>query len=173
MSININCKNDINGRYKMPKIKISIAGKGNGKFTIITNLDDVSKSIGHPTILLLKFIGLSLNCSVNDERKCISGHYSEKNIQDKINLYNKLYVLCPTCNLPELTPVVIGKKKRKGIQVKCSACGSTNKLCSDNKDFDKGLKNLIIYIEKNDWTIVKGTMVELKKESNNPFEKIF
>lgn len=173
MSINMNGRNDINGRYKMPKVKINIAGKGNGKFTIITNLDDISKSIGHPISLLLKFIGLSLNCSSNDEKICITGHYSEKQIQDKINLYNKLYVLCPTCGLPELTPEIIGKKKRKFIQVKCSACGSTNKLFNDNKDFDKGLKNLMIHIEKNGWTTVKGTMVELKKESNNPFEKIF
>ena len=173
MSININGKNDLNGRYKMPKVRINVAGKGNGKFTMIRNLNDISKSVGHPESLLLKFIGVSLNCNSNEEKISITGHYSEKDIQDKINLYNQMYVLCPTCNLPELTPEVIGKKKRKGIQVKCSACGSTNKLLSDNKDFDKGLKNLIIHIEKNGWTTVKGTMVESKKESNNPFEKIF
>ena len=173
MSININGKNDVNGRYKMPKVKVNIAGKGNGKFTMIRNLEDVSKSIGHPHKLLLKFIGISLNCNSNNEKMCITGHYKEEEVQDKINLYNKMFVLCPTCNLPELTPEVIGKKKKKSIQVKCSACGSTNKLFSENKDFDKGLKILINYIEKNGWSVVKGTMVETTKKSNNPFEKIF
>ena len=41
MSININGKNDVNGRYKMPKVKVNVAGKGNGKFTMIRNLEDV------------------------------------------------------------------------------------------------------------------------------------
>ena len=112
MSININGKNDVNGRYKMPKVKVNIAGKGNGKFTMIRNLEDVSKSIGHPYKLLLKFIGISLNCNSNDEKMCITGHYNEEEVQNKINLYNKMFVLCPTCNLPELTPEVIGKKEK-------------------------------------------------------------
>jgi translation initiation factor 2 subunit 2 len=173
MSMNINGKDDNFGRYRMPKVKINNAGKGNGKFTMIRNLDEVSKSIGHPIKLLLKFIGISLNCNSNEEKMCITGHYSEQEIQDKINLYNQLYVLCPTCGLPELTPEVIGKKKKKGINVKCSACGFSNILKNEYKYFDKGLKNIIIHIERNGWKIVKGTMVESKQDSSNPFKKIF
>jgi hypothetical protein len=52
--LNINGKNDLSYRYKMIPVKSTISGKGNGIFTIINNLDDVSSSLSQPSILLLK-----------------------------------------------------------------------------------------------------------------------
>ena len=52
--LNINGKIDDTYRYKMPAIKSSIVGKGNGIYTIFFNLQDVGKYLNHPSFLLLK-----------------------------------------------------------------------------------------------------------------------
>ena len=40
--INVNNSNDPNYRYKMPIVIIESGGAGNGKFTIIKNINDIA-----------------------------------------------------------------------------------------------------------------------------------
>ena len=58
--LNINGKDDSSYRYKMEPINSNINGKGNGIYTTILNLKEVSKYLNHPPILILKFLSIIL-----------------------------------------------------------------------------------------------------------------
>ena len=170
MKLNINNSDDPSYRYKMPKLSCQNAGRGNGSFTFLLNINDVSKSLGHPPCLLLKYIGTVLGAGTNSSKLSVTGHHKQKDLQKIIFSYIDNFVLCPKCKIPELTPEIIGKKKRKSIKVKCSACGYYDKLNGSNKYFTKGVDSLIKYLDKNEWKVIKGTMVEQKEENNFSFE---
>jgi hypothetical protein len=52
--ININNSIDDNYRYKMPKAAIKLGGNGNGIFTTINNIDEISNAINTPPEILYK-----------------------------------------------------------------------------------------------------------------------
>ena len=47
-------------RYKMPSLVVKVEGKGNGIKTVILNLDDVARSLGRPSIYLMKYFSCKL-----------------------------------------------------------------------------------------------------------------
>jgi len=159
--LNINGKNDSSYRYKMNPIKSSINGKGNGIFTILHNLNDISASLNHPDNLLLKFLSYYFGSIANEEKFSITGSYSELQLQEALQIYINRFVLCPFCSIPETTPV-LRKETKKNIllDLKCYACGKTSEIKCNNKIEEK-MKDLIIkYIEKYNWQISnKGNMV--------------
>ncbi len=170
MSLNINGnKEDTTYRYKMPELKSSKAGKGNGSFTLLLNLNNVAKALGHPVHTLFKFMSLVLGSSCNESKMSLTGHHNNDDLIKIIYQYINFYVICPKCGIPELIPELQGKKKRKFINIHCSACGHSGKLNNSGKHFDKGLNILIKYLEKNKWEIVKGNMVE---QSFDPFSSL-
>ena len=169
-SINKDRKNDINNRYKMPEWKFRHAGGGNGCFTIIDNLEDVSKSLGHPSSVIIKYISIGFGC--NSKENSITGHQNKEDLDKIIDSYIQNFIICPQCQLPELIPYIVGKKKKKSLFVRCSACGYDGKLTNMDKNFIKGEKLIMKHIEKNGWQVVKGSMVEqnnLKKDNFDPF----
>ena len=59
-TLNINGdNNDPYYRYKMPMLFSMKAGRGNGCFTILENLPDVTSAFNHPASIVLKFMGIS------------------------------------------------------------------------------------------------------------------
>ena len=66
MELNLN-RNIIDDsyRYKMPKLKSVKEGRGNGKNTILSNLQDIANSICHPTEIILKYISFVLGSNCN------------------------------------------------------------------------------------------------------------
>lgn len=169
MSLNINPDTeDINYRYKMPKIEIRQAGRGNGSFTFLDNIDDLATSINTPSNVLLNFIGRTLGSSVNNEKKTITGHYSLDVIEEEIYNYIRFFVLCKKCTIPEVIPIVLGSKKKKILNFKCSACGEQYEINSDKKIYQKTIDFIIKNV--NCYIIKKGNLVEVKeKDLFNPF----
>jgi len=76
MSININNSEDENYRYKMPKVSISYGGNGNGVFTVLNNINDVSESINTPSEILCKYIAYILGSSYNEKKKTLTGQHT-------------------------------------------------------------------------------------------------
>lgn len=170
MSININPDtDDCNYRYKMPKIQVRLAGRGNGSYTFLDNIDDVSIEINTPTNILLNFIGRSLGSSINIEKKTITGHYNFDIIKEEIYNYIRFFVLCQKCSIPEILPVVTGSKKKKILNFKCSACGEQFEINSDKKLYQKTLEVITKNVES--YEIKKGNLVEVEetKKLFNPF----
>lgn len=170
--LNINGdENDQFYRYKMPLLDSQIGGKGNGKFTIINNLDKVTEAFNHPSCIVFKFIGYCLGSNITEEQTRLTGHYSNDDLLNKLYRYINSFVLCESCGIPEIIPSLEGKKKKKKIVMKCSACGAQYDYIAANKLDEKGLDLIIKYLEREEWKIKRGTIVE-NNLVNNPFEEI-
>jgi translation initiation factor 5 len=164
--LNINGKQDVNYRYKMPAIKSSIAGKGNGIFTTFQNLNDVGKYLNHPGILLLKFMSTFNGSMANEDKMTMTGGYSNEEHQNALQVYINRFVICPKCGVPETIPQLKKENKKTNIlELKCSSCGTLSSVIYNNKMEMKAGELIIKYLEKNEWSVQsKGTMV---KQSNN------
>ena len=158
--LNINGKIDDSYRYKMPALKSNINGKGNGIFTIITNINDVSKYINQPPALLLKFLSVYNGSMANEEKMSITGSYAPDELQKALQIYINRFVICPKCGVPETIPY-LKKESKKNIllELKCSSCGTVSQVSCNNKSETKASEMMIKYLEKNSWSTSKGTMV--------------
>ena len=166
--LNINGSEDNSYRYKMPILHCAIKGNGNGIYTIITNLNDVSKYINHPHHLLLKFLSTYNGSMANEEKMSITGSYTSDELQKTLQVYINRFVICPKCNIPETIPQ-INKQSKKNItlELKCSSCGSISSvLC--NKNEMKAYDLIVKYLEKNQWVTTKGTMVSFGYKNDIP-----
>ena len=168
--ININSSIDEFYRYKMPKVIIKLKGNGNGKFTELVNIEEISNCINTPSEIIFKYISSILGSSCNYKDKTINGYHN--NIQELIFDYIDKFVICPTCKIPELTYFL----EKKNLNCKCSACGNIIKIKSiNNKIYDKCIDNISKYlIKENKWKKNDGSMVEQKNdesmvEQNNNF----
>jgi translation initiation factor 5 len=159
-TLNINNSDDPSYRYKMPIVTCQQqGGKIDGRSTILTNLNDVTTAFNTPSSIVLKFIGFKKGLRVNDSNNSITGHHTSNDIIDIIFQYIDKFVICPNCGIPELLPIVEGKKKKRKLFFKCSACCHTVEKNGKNNDENKGIDLILKYLENNDWKIKKGNMV--------------
>lgn len=162
MTFNMNGNNiDTNYRYTLPEPKVQIMGKGNGIETVITNIDQISDKINHPSELLLKYISSISGSSYNKKNNRLAGIFSSDDIKEIILQYIKYVIMCPKCNIPETIPHVKGTKKNISIILCCSACKSDSPVENINKYTDKLISIIITHLKSNpEWKISKGTMVD-------------
>lgn len=165
--LNVNGKNDDSYRYKMPSIKSFISGKGNGIQTNITNLNDVCKYINQPPMLILKFISVFNGAMAIESKMSITGSYTNEDLQKVLQVYINRFVICPKCGVPETVPILKKEnKKNVEIELKCSSCGTQSQINYNNKQEMKASEIIIKYLEKNEWSINKGTMVKNNSKEN-------
>ena len=159
--LNINGKEDESYRYKMCPINSIIMGKGNGLFTLINNLNEVSKYINQPPIILLKFLSLYFGSMANEEKMSITGSYTNDQLQKALQIYINRFVICSSCFVPETIPQLNKiNKKNITLEVKCSSCGLTSEIKCNSKMEEKTADLIIKYLEKNNWSSAsKGIMV--------------
>jgi len=175
MSININGSDDPYYRYKMEEIIMVQGGNGNGVFTIINNIDSISKSINTPSEILLKYLSYHLGSSYNDKKKSFTGYHNIDMINIGLFNYINSFVICSNCSIPELLYILDKKGKKKNIDSKCSACGNIQELNYNTKIDNKCIENINKYLIKKSWNISKGNIILESKydeiyNSYNPFE---
>ena len=112
-------------RYKMPKMILSYRKNG----TIITNLDELAKSLNRKSDELLKMFSWNLGTHSILKLKLLSGSYTGDQLRDQLLKYIDEYILCETCGNPE-TIYILSKKK---LCLQCQACSSLTKLNPDSK----------------------------------------
>ena len=159
--MNINNSDDPFYRYKMPIPNIKHIGRGNGKITNLENIKEISLSINIPIKILLQYICFILGTNFKNNPEigyCINGHYTKKELIDLIIKFNKFFVICNKCGIPELSPTIQGKKKNKQLLYSCSACGEDYILESNNKINNKIIDNLIKYYENNEFIKTNGNI---------------
>jgi translation initiation factor 5 len=124
---------DASYRYKMPALVTKIEGRGNGIKTVVVNMSDVSKALhcepGYPT----KFLGIELGAiskyTPATERAVVNGAHQQPDMQKLLMKFIEIFVLCPTCSLPEIKY----KVKSTAIKIDCAACGHNGKLKTQHK----------------------------------------
>ena len=128
-------------RYKMPKITGQHKGRGNGCKTVITNLDDLSKSLNREPDEILKFIGYSTGSQTSitkDTEYIVNGFIGDEDLLKYIYTYIENFIICSTCKNPETKY----KFRSKKVNTKCSACGGMNELVEHASALNKKLKSV-------------------------------
>ena len=123
--MNINNSDDMFYRYKMPILQINYIGKGNGKFTCLNNIQDICNSINTTLKILITFLTQSLGTNFKDNN--LNGHYTKEELLKLIIQFNKEFIICEKCNIPEIIPCIEGNKKNSKLIYKCSACRNNTK----------------------------------------------
>jgi len=143
ISVNPKHRNDPYHRYKMPAVKSKITNRGNGTFTTIENMLNISESLYHPDDILFKFISYDLATCCDFKKKTLKGAYKNDVIQDSLDKYISYFVLCHKCSIPETTAEIEGKKKKAICKMDCMACGTLSKLDSKDKLLNKTIQLII------------------------------
>jgi len=133
-------------RYQMPELQLKVEKPGtNGQRTVVLNIDLVCKSLKVPPEWLSKFWGYELagqsqftQTEHGGRTACtIMGNHSRVQVEKVLEKFIQLYVLCPTCKLPETRISV----KSKGAKVKCASCGYVAPLKTGHRLDNFILKN--------------------------------
>lgn len=109
-------------RFEVPKV----AGKIQGKNTIITNITNISDYLRRPVEHLSKFLQKELAAygKIENGRLILNTKLSSEKVNDKISMYTKEFVICPECLKPD-TEII----SEKGIKFKhCLACGAKSPI---------------------------------------------
>ena len=154
--MNINDSDDFFYRYKMPILDINQYGKGNGKFTNLVNINDVCNAINTPLKILMVYLTQSLG--TNYKETSLNGHYNKDDLINLIIKFNKEFILCQKCNIPELTPSIEGKKKNIKLIYSCSACGEIYEKKTSGKINDKTIDAIINYYKVNQFVKTNGNV---------------
>lgn len=154
--MNIDASDDFFYRYKMPVLEITQYGKGNGKFTNLLNIIDICNAINTPQKILMVYLTQSLG--TNYKETSLNGHYNKDDLIDLIIKFNKEFILCQKCNIPELTPNIEGKKKNIKLIYSCSACGERYEKESNGKINGKTLDAIINYYKVNEFIKTNGNV---------------
>ncbi len=109
-------------RFEIPKVK----GHHIKTKTIISNFLQITAQIRRNPTHLLKFLTkeLASQGEMQNERLILSRKLSSKEINEKINKYVGLFVLCPKCKKPDTE--IIEKNGENFIH--CLACGEKNQI---------------------------------------------
>ncbi|KAH7650386.1 translation initiation factor eIF Tif5p [Cryptosporidium bovis] len=154
---------DPNYRYKMPKLVSKIEGRGNGIRTKIVNMADIARSLKRPPAYPTKFFGCELGAlskwEDKEERSIVNGAHQQNDLQKLMDKFIQMYVLCPSCELPEIDIVV----KKERVSCKCNACGHIGALDNNHK--------ITTYISKNPPGGVESTMGSKSKKERKEKEK--
>jgi len=114
-------------RYTMERLQIKIEGNGNGIKTVLTNMDNIGKSLNRPPSYPTKYFGCELGAQTRFDDKTaryiVNGAHESGKLSELLDEFIKKFVLCPSCNNPE-TDLLIDRSD--DILRVCKACGKRN-----------------------------------------------
>jgi len=110
------------GRFKLPSANVSIVGNR----TIIHNFKEFTTLFNRDEKHVMKFLLSELGTAgeIDDSRLILQGRFSRSSINNILNRYAKLFVICPICGAPD---TYIVKEKRVFFLI-CTACGAKTSL---------------------------------------------
>ncbi len=105
-------------RFKIPKVESFIEGNR----TFIKNFHEICDTLSRSDALVLKYIARELATSGNIEGSTavFQGKFTRDVLDNLIERYTQLYVICPICKRPDSEIV---KEDRYQFLV-CKACGA-------------------------------------------------
>jgi len=119
---------DIFYRYKMPKLIAKFEGKGNGRKTVIVNMEAISKALNRPAMYIAKFFGYELGTTVStlNNQYIINGEHNVEVLITHLYEFINKFVICPKCKNPETDLEIVSEN----INQKCRSCGYKAKIAS-------------------------------------------
>ncbi|MCL4325612.1 MAG: translation initiation factor IF-2 subunit beta [Candidatus Thermoplasmatota archaeon] len=159
MNTNVNVENV--ERFVLPPVDMFIEGRN----TVIKNFRDISDKMRRPVKDLAGYIqkDFGASISIEDKRLTIKTRLYRQQIEEKINNYLEIYVICHECKKPDTH---IEKDGKIHILV-CEACGARRSLNAAKKtsrtdqdviEVGKTYPVTISTIDKNGYGIAKYGM---------------
>eukprot|EP00392_Amoebophrya_sp_AT5.2_P010614 g10679.t1 len=115
-------------RYKMPRLVSKVEGRGNGIKTSVVNCKEIAQAIKRPPGYVMKWFSCEQNATSTytekdgeGQRAIILGAHQAPDLQESLDKFLSVFVLCPTCGLPEMD--LKTNKKAEEIRGTCAACG--------------------------------------------------
>ena len=102
-------------RYKRETIIIN----NSRGFTIIKNLDNISKSLERDKKQILSFLSKKLGTSTTNEK--LRGNFTFQQLEELLEIYINKFILCSSCSNPETI------QNEKKLTLICKACGHITK----------------------------------------------
>ena len=115
MMLNIARTDDPCYRYQMPAIQTQVQGRD--RKTFIVNLPDIAHALGRDSDEIVKF--MSCRLGVASSVCCLKGEFPASLLQDLLQDFIDIYVICQQCGNPETSY----KVKKGTLRLRCSACG--------------------------------------------------
>eukprot|EP00494_Astrolonche_serrata_P024158 UN24416 len=144
----------------MPPIKRKVEGRGNGIKTVLVNIVDIAGALRtnpkYPTKYLAIEVGAQSTWMDTRNVGIVNGKHEEKELQEVLQNFIEMFILCPECHFPELQH----KAKQKRITVTCMSCGHQNVL--DNSH------NVMKYI----YRIMRDEQKEARKLQGSTTEEV-
>ena len=111
-----------NERFEIPKIE----GHTQGSKTTLTNFSEVCKSLRRKPEHISKFLikELGVPGKLEGDRLVLNKKISISNVNEKIPLYVKEFVICKECGKPDTEL----EKKDRFVFVHCLACGAKHSV---------------------------------------------
>ena len=123
-------------RYQYDLPKISVSGKQGNRTTFFENSEDFANYMSIPSIFFGKYISNKISCPSNFDKSknCLTfkGEYNQDIITQYLHDFVKIYILCDTCDYPEIN---LSTQKKKPIYKTCRSCGQITEV--DKKYMDK------------------------------------
>jgi len=120
-------------RYKMPKLKTRIEGRGNGIKTNMVNVCEIAGALKTDPAYITKFLGGELGAqskySVQEKTATVNGAHETSTGQQLLDKFVDKFVLCPNCKLPETDMFV----KKGFLRAGCRACRWSGDLDNGHK----------------------------------------
>lgn len=115
-------KIEATARFEIPKVK----GHVEGNKTIIINFNQICTIFRRNPQHLLKFLQreLATPAKISDSRLVLGRKLSAGLINQKLNEYTEIFVLCKECGKPD-TQIL---KEDKVLVLKCTACGAKHPI---------------------------------------------
>ena len=109
-------------RFEIPKV----SGHIQGNKTIINNFSEIVKTLNRQPEHLLKFLQreLATPATIENKRLIFARKLSSSLINQKIELYTRIFVICPECGKPDTQMM----KENKVLRLKCLACGAKHTI---------------------------------------------
>jgi translation initiation factor 2 subunit 2 len=105
-------------RFKIPEPEVLYEGKT----TVLRNFTDIIETINREPAHLMAFLLKEVGTAGNQEgkRALFKGRVPVKQLEDRINNYVDIFVLCSECNRPDTKLVKDGRT----LVLECEACGA-------------------------------------------------
>lgn len=130
-------------RYKRPALTHTLTREGGSVKTIITNTTEVCKALHTQPVFVCKWMGCSLSTNSSINRYgliSLGGQLTVRQMEECLEAYITLFVLCDECSLPETT---LGVSKSGKICKACAACGKSRSVKGDGRVFAGTCKTMI------------------------------
>jgi translation initiation factor 2 subunit 2 len=105
-------------RFQMPKAKVMVIGNR----TIIQNFKEIASTLNRQPEQFFNFLLHELGTagSIEDTRAILHGKFPKEKIDSLIEVYTKLYVICPVCRGVD----TVLRKEGRMLMIHCTACGA-------------------------------------------------